>query len=191
VPMSTLHTDRLLLRLPEANDFEPLVAIHEHPDVVHFLGGNPKAGRTAAWRTLAQLCGHWTLRGYGPWIVVEQATGEVIGRVGLWNPEGWPGIELGWVIRRSHWGGGLATEAARAALRWAWDHVDSDHIISIIQPGNVRSIRVAEKLGERLERQDVMDGSSVCIYGVSRRETDLNAPGEPKRDPRTGTHDDA
>jgi RimJ/RimL family protein N-acetyltransferase len=112
--------------------------------------------------------GHWTLRGYGPWVVEESATGAVIGRVGLWNPEGWPGIEIGWVIHHARWGHGFATEAARAALGWAWDHVDTDHIISIIEPGNVRSIRVAEKIGEQYEATDFLDGKTVAIYGVHR-----------------------
>jgi RimJ/RimL family protein N-acetyltransferase len=84
------------------------------------------------------------------------------------DPEGWPGLELGWVIRRSCRGNGFATEAARAALQWTWDHVDTDHIISIIQPDNARSIRVAEKIGERFERAHVMSETDVHIYGVGR-----------------------
>jgi RimJ/RimL family protein N-acetyltransferase len=166
--MPEIRTERLLLRLPRANDLDPLIEIHEHPDVVRFLSGNPASGRPGAWRTLAMFVGHWTLRGYGPWVVEESATGAVIGRVGLWNPEGWPGIEIGWVIHHARWGHGFATEAARAALGWAWDHVDTDHIISIIEPGNVRSIRVAEKIGEQYEATDFLDGKTVAIYGVHR-----------------------
>lgn len=166
--MRGILTDRLLLRLPDAGDLDPLIEIHEHPDVVRFLSGNAAAGRPGAWRTLAMFSGHWNLRGYGPWVVVERATGEVIGRVGLWNPEGWPGIEIGWVVRRARWDHGFATEAAQAALAWAWQHVATDHIISIIAPDNARSIRVAEKLGERFERPYVLDGKDVAIYGVRR-----------------------
>jgi RimJ/RimL family protein N-acetyltransferase len=168
--MSAINTERLLLRLPRASDLDPLIQVHEHPDVVRFLSGNPTAGRAAAWRTVAMFSGHWTLLGYGPWVVEECATGEVIGRVGLWNPEGWPGLEMGWVIRHDRWGHGFATEAAHAAFEWAWQHVDTDHIISIIQPDNARSIRVAEKLGERFERQDVLDGKGIAIFGIHRGE---------------------
>jgi len=100
--------------------------------------------------------------------VTEKSTGQVLGRVGLWNPEGWPGLELGWVIRPSRWGNGFATEAALAALQWSWDHVETDHIISIIQPDNARSIRVAEKIGERFERAHVMNERDVHIYGIVR-----------------------
>jgi RimJ/RimL family protein N-acetyltransferase len=166
--MQTIETTRLLLRLPRASDLDPLIRIHEHPEVVRFLTGNPAAGRQGAWRTLAMFSGHWNLRGYGPWVVEERTSGGVIGRVGLWNPEGWPGIELGWVVDHARWGEGFATEAAHAALDWAWQHVDTDHIISIIAPDNIRSLRVAEKLGERFERHDVLDGKGVAIYGISR-----------------------
>jgi RimJ/RimL family protein N-acetyltransferase len=93
----------------------------------------------------------------------------VIGRVGPWHPEGWPGIELGWIIRRSRWGNGFATEAAQAALEWIWQSVDeADHVISMIQPHNSRSIRVAEKIGETLERTEAINGSVVHVYGIRR-----------------------
>jgi RimJ/RimL family protein N-acetyltransferase len=114
------------------------------------------------------LVGHWHLRGYGHWTVVEKATGEVIGRVGLWYPEGWPGIDLGWIVRRSRWGHGFATEATRAALDWAWEHVDTDHIISFIEPDNTRAVRVAEKVGMTYERSDVLNGMGVQVYGIHR-----------------------
>ena len=86
-------------------------------------------------------------------------------------PSRWPGLELGWVIRRSCWGNGFATEAARAALQWTWNNVDTEHIISIIQPDNARSIRVAEKIGERFERAHVMSERDVHIYGLARPTT--------------------
>jgi RimJ/RimL family protein N-acetyltransferase len=164
-----LMTPRLQLRLPQASDAAPLMEIHDDPEVIkHLLLGTVAEGLTKAWRNVAMMIGHWHLRGYGQWTVLHGTTGEVIGRVGLWNPEGWPGLELGWIIRRSLWGKGFATEAAEAALRWAWDNVATDHIISIIQPDNVRSIRVAEKLGERFEREDIVNGTDVHIYGIGR-----------------------
>lgn len=167
--MTTVETSRLRLRPLQASDAEPFMEIHQDPEVIKYvlLGAAP-GGITVAWRNIAMMIGHWHLRGYGPWAVSEKSTGQVIGRVGLWNPEGWPGIELGWIIRRSHWDHGFATEASRAALEWAWENVDTDHIISVIQPDNARSIRVAEKIGERFERADVLNDANVHIYGVLR-----------------------
>jgi RimJ/RimL family protein N-acetyltransferase len=143
--------------------------IHQDPEVIkNVLLTAPPGGITVAWRNIAMMIGHWHLRGYGQWTVVEKTSGQVIGRVGLWNPEGWPGIELGWIIRRSRWGHGFATEAAQAALEWAWNNVEADHIISIIQPDSLASIHVAEKIGERFERADTLNGVDVHVYGVRR-----------------------
>ena len=170
--MDIIDTSRLRLRLPETSDAEPMIEIHLDPEAIKNVlltgGPSPPGELRVAWQNIAMMIGHWHLRGYGQWVVVEKASGEVIGRVGLWNPEGWPGIELGWIIRRSRWGHGFATEAARAALEWAWDNIHTDHIISIIQPDSLPSIRVAEKIGERFERADSLNGASVHIYGVRR-----------------------
>ena len=167
--MRTIETRRLLLRLPDASDAEPLLDIHEHPDVIKYvLSGASPGGITGAWRSIATMLGHWQMRGYGQWTVVEKASNEIVGRVGLWNPEGWPGIELGWITRRSRWGQGFATEAAAASLEWAWRHVDTDHIISIIQNDNVASIRVAEKIGERYERDVEIMVGPVGLYSLDK-----------------------
>ncbi len=167
--MTTIETERLRLRPLCSKDAGPFLEIHQHPEVIQYLSliGTP-GDLAVAWRNIALMVGHWQLRGYGPWAVTEKDTGLVIGRVGLWNPEGWPGIEMGWVIRHSHWGHGYATEAARAALEWAWANVATDHIISIIQPDNTRSVRVAEKIGERYEGEEPWHGSVAHIYGIRR-----------------------
>lgn len=167
--MHTIETPRLVLRLPQEADAQALLEIHEHPDVAKYLvtGGAP-GGITAAWRSIATMLGHWQMRGYGHWTVVDRSTSEVVGRVGLWNPEGWPGVELGWITRRSRWGEGLATEAARASLEWAWLYTNADHIISLIDGDNLASIRVAEKIGEMLEQTDERNGTPVHTYGVYR-----------------------
>lgn len=168
----TIETPRLLLRLPDESDAQPLMEIHQDPEVIKFVTMTaPPGGITVAWRNVAMMIGHWHLRGYGQWTVVEKTSGEIIGRVGPFNPEGWPGVELTWVIRRSHWGAGLATESARAALAWTWNAVAADEIISVIRPDNLRSIRVAEKLGERYERTEVVNGDLMHVYVIHRADS--------------------
>jgi RimJ/RimL family protein N-acetyltransferase len=168
-PVTERETPRLLLRPPVPDDLDPYIEIHEDPEVKKQVTVQTSAvGRTAAWRMLAMLIGHWHILGYGQWTVIEKATGQVVGRVGLWNPAGWPGLELGWVIRRSRWGLGFATEAAREGLRFAFDAVGADHVISMIQSDNDRSIRVAEKIGERFERESSLDGAPMLVYGLTR-----------------------
>lgn len=113
--------------------------------------------------------GHWQMRGYGHWAVEEKATGRMIGRLGFLNPEGWPGFEIGWTLARHAWGKGYAIEGAQTALRYAFDNLDQPHVISLIAPGNMRSISVAERLGERLEgRTKLLDQWDVLIYGIHR-----------------------
>ena len=169
-----IETPRLVLRLPDASDAQSFMEIHQDPEVLKYVTvtGTP-GGITVAWRNVAMIVGHWHLRGYGQWAVVEKASGQVIGRVGLFNPEGWPGLELTWVIGRSRWGCGFATESARAALHWAWGAVDTDRIVSMIRPDNARSIRVAEKLGERFERADEMNGETVHVYAIQRESSNV------------------
>jgi RimJ/RimL family protein N-acetyltransferase len=167
--MIVLETPRLILRPLVSDDAAPFLEIHEDPEVSRFVTlGSPPGGLAGAWRNVAMMLGHWTLRGYGPWTVVERASGLVVGRAGFWNPEGWPGLEIGWVVRRSHWGRGFATEAAMAALEWLWAGTPVDHVISIIQPANHRSIRVALKIGERFERESTLHGVPVHVYGMAR-----------------------
>lgn len=165
----TIDTPRLILRVPLGSDARALLEIHEHPEAIKFVTTGPaRRGLAGAWSNVATMIGHWHLRGYGQWTVIERATDQIIGRVGLWSPDGWPGVELGWIIRYSRWGNGFATEAAQAALDWAWTHAPADHIISLIQPSNTPSIRVAEKIGERLERHEVVNDETMLIYGIAR-----------------------
>ena len=173
MPILPIETARLLLRLPETADARPLMEIIWDAEVVELKQvtlTEPPGGIEMAERNVAQTLRHWQSQGYGQWTVVEKASGHVIGLVGLQNPKGWPGVELAWIIHRSRWGHGFATEAARAALRWAWEQTDLDHIISLINAGDLRSMRVATKIGERFERADVdpIHGEPIHVYGIRR-----------------------
>jgi len=77
--------------------------------------------------------------------------------------------------RPSHWScrNGFATESAHAALQWAWGTVDTDRIVSMIRPDNARSIRVAEKLGEKFERADDINGEAIHVYAIHRRSSSV------------------
>jgi RimJ/RimL family protein N-acetyltransferase len=144
----TIETERLILRDWRPDDLEAVARMSADPEWAAFMfpGGKP-ATRADAWRGMAMFIGHKVLRGYTMFVVEEKETGEFIGRVGPWKPEGWPDLEIGWGIDRSRWGRGYAIEAARAAAAWVHENVGVDHAIHLIDPGNARSIRVAEKLG--------------------------------------------
>jgi len=166
VAMISLETDRLLLRPFQESDLDAYATMTADPEVMRFMDG--PQDRTTAWRSMAGCLGHWVLRGYGLWAVEERASGQLIGRIGLINPEGWPGLEVGWLLARPHWGQGYATEGARAALGHAFDIQQADHVISLINPQNAASIRVAERLGERFERKIEFFGGETLVYGIDR-----------------------
>ncbi|MDQ1381638.1 MAG: hypothetical protein QOJ71_2357 [Actinomycetota bacterium] len=166
VPVPELRTDRLVLRAFAQGDFEPFARIVSDPEVVRYLDDGLPISRQECWRGLALFIGHWQLRGYGWWAVEDRRTGDFLGRIGLYNPEGWPGIEIGWLLRRDAWGTGLATEGAAAALTFAFDVIRADHVISLIDPRNTRSIRVAEKLGETYEQRLQHNNRNLLVYGT-------------------------
>jgi RimJ/RimL family protein N-acetyltransferase len=160
----TLSTARLTLRGWRADDAGPYAAIAGDPEIMRYVGG--ALDPPDAWRQLALFAGHWVLRGYGLWAV--ERDGELVGRIGLWRPDGWPGLEVGWLLARPAWGHGYATEAARAAIEWAWAELEDDQLISIIDPCNTASVRVAERLGMRPLREDALRGHAVVIHGLER-----------------------
>jgi RimJ/RimL family protein N-acetyltransferase len=163
-----LETERLILReWREETDFDTYAAMMADPDVMRYLIGQP-APRFEAWRSMAVMVGHWTLRGYGHWAVEERATGRFVGRIGFLYPDGWPAFEIGWTLAREHWGKGFATEGGRRALSFAFDELGRDHVISLIHPDNAASIAVATRLGETLEGETDLMGLPVQVYGVSR-----------------------
>ena len=166
----SLETERLVLRMFRESDTDAYAEMVGDPEVMRFLGGGQPVPRAEAWRNMAMVLGHWHLRGYGMWAVEEQASGELVGRVGCWRPEGWPGLEVGWTLRRRFWGRGYATEAARASVAYAFEALDQTRVISLIAPENVNSIRVAERLGEKPEGEWDVFGTKVIIYAVGREE---------------------
>src|SRR4051812_41537360 len=115
-PMVTLETDRLTLRMLRETDLDGYAEMCADPEGMRYLGDGQPFARPMAWRNLGMMVGHWSLRGYGNWAAEERSSGVFVGRIGFWNPEGWPGFEIGWTLRRSFWGRGYATEGARVAL---------------------------------------------------------------------------
>ncbi len=168
-----LETERLVLRGLTAEDFEPLAAFMADPEVVRYLTGEPQS-RADAWRGLAAALGHWHLRGYGVWAVERKSDRAFMGRVGMINPEGWPGLEIGWTLGRPYWGHGYATEAARAAMAYGFATQPVDRLISCIDPDNVASQAVAKRLGESKGERTVLRASAkdftVDIWSIARRE---------------------
>jgi RimJ/RimL family protein N-acetyltransferase len=140
----TLTTPRLTLRAPCSEDFDTFAAFFAS-DRAEFVGG--PATEEQSWRMLAAELGHWHLRGYGRWAVEETASGTFAGIIGLWNPLGWPEPEIGWDLMGGFESRGYATEAAQAALAYAYDTLGWSTAISLVAPTNHASRGVAKRMG--------------------------------------------
>lgn len=170
--MPVVHTERLVLRGLTDDDLDAWARLQADPRIAGWLGGQPQ-DREDAWRTLALFVGHWALRGHGQWAMVERATGALLGRVGLWQPEGWPGLEVGWMVDADRWGEGFATEGGRASVDWAFTRLDVDEVISITTAHNLASRRVMAKLGLRDTGTIVhVRGHDQVCYRIRREEWD-------------------
>jgi RimJ/RimL family protein N-acetyltransferase len=166
--MVTLETERLILRMFRLSDAEAYAAMCADPEVMKFLADGKPQNTFEAWRSMAFLVGHWQLLGYGHFALEEKSTGRLVGRAGFLNPAGWPGFEIGWTLAREFWGRGYATEGAQRALKYAFEDLDRDHVISLIDPKNTPSIRVAERLGEKVEGKTELFNREILIYGIDR-----------------------
>ena len=148
-----IETDRLLLRGWRESDVQAVATISFDEESTRFLGGVSKP-----WEPFRAVCGfvgHWQFRGFGFFAVEEKATGECLGWCGCWRPDGWPGNEIGYGLLKSSCGKGIATEAATASLRWAYEHAGWESAISCIDADNIGSQSVARKLGATRAQQDV------------------------------------
>nr|WP_295667608.1 GNAT family N-acetyltransferase [Sphingomonas sp.] len=167
-----LHTERLILRRLEAADFDAWAAFCADPETMRFLGG--ALNRAVAWRAMATMAGAWDVRGFSMFSVIERTSGRWIGRIGPWQPEGWPGTEVGWGLSAEFAGKGYALEAASAAMDYAFDTLGWASAIHTIHPDNAASIALAKRLGSinqgRVTLPAPLQGSVVDAWGQSAAE---------------------
>ncbi|MBF9018265.1 MULTISPECIES: GNAT family N-acetyltransferase [unclassified Oceanispirochaeta] len=163
-----VETERLRLRGFVLSDFEELVKLNMNQDFVNFFGTGEVISRYESWNVLSMMVGHWQLREFGLWLVEDKISNTFIGRVGCWQPEGWPGVEVAWGISPSYWGKGYAPEAARASIEWAFSNISTNKLISVIHPENKASKRVAIKIGEKHTSTEIVNGKKSDIYTITR-----------------------
>jgi RimJ/RimL family protein N-acetyltransferase len=169
-----IETERLLLRKPRVEDARDLALAYADPEAMRFMGDGSTATLAEVESGVEQWLERWERWGLSLCSLERQEDGRVLGRAGflLWDPETWevPGdeTEIGWLLGREHWGQGYATEAALALRDWAFDERGLTRLISLIQPDNRPSIHVAEKIGERFERDVEVRGHPTRLYSLER-----------------------
>jgi RimJ/RimL family protein N-acetyltransferase len=160
----TIETDRLLLRLPGADDVEAYATMLADPEVNRFVGGAELAMPKNAFRALGWLIGHWHLRGYGPWIVTERESGALVGRAGGFYPPDWPAPEIAWTLARPFWGRGYALEAALAARAAVLEHLAPARLVSLVATENERSASLARRLGCTVAETTVIHDTPCIVF---------------------------
>jgi RimJ/RimL family protein N-acetyltransferase len=165
-----LETDRLRMRGHRVSDFEDCAAMWADPVVTRHTTGKPLS-REDVWARLLRYAGHWVLLGFGYWALEEKSTGNFVGELGFADLkrdikpslDGMP--EMGWILAPRAHGKGYATEATRAVIGWGDAHFEAAKMACIIDPGNLASIRVAEKCGFRELQRTTYKGLPTILFG--------------------------
>jgi RimJ/RimL family protein N-acetyltransferase len=169
-----IETDRLILRLPRPEDAADLAVAYADSETVRYIGDGSTATLAEVEEGIVQWLERWESWGMGLFSLERREDGRVVGRAGFlrWDPETWEvggdETELGWLLVREHWGRGYASEAALALRDWAFEEGGLTRLISLIQRENLRSIRIAEKLGEQHERDVEVRGKPCRLYSLER-----------------------
>lgn len=168
--METLETGRLRLRPFTSGDVDAYyVRISSDSDVMRYLpGGKPRTRDDAAW-VVSYFMKHAKLHGFGVWAIEDKTSGELIGHAGLEYIPGAGEVEIAYTLAKSHWGRGLATEAARASLSYGFESLNLSEIYALAFPQNTASQNVMRKLGMRDEGiTDRFYGESLACFHLTR-----------------------
>jgi RimJ/RimL family protein N-acetyltransferase len=169
VAVPRIETGRLELRGHRADDLRDCAGMWGDPDVTRFIGGKPFS-REEVWSKILRYAGHWTLLGFGYWVIADRVTGRFLGEAGFADfkrriePEfaGLP--EIGWALASLAQGAGIATEAVHAIAAWGDQHFGNTTTVCLIHPDNTGSIRVAQKCGYREFRRTTYKEQPTILF---------------------------
>lgn len=173
--MLILETKRLILRHQVPADLDALWALYCDPEVTRYIPDAPRTLDEAREELEWFMNGHPKHPNLGLWATIHKGAGEFIGRCGLlpwalpWTIDGVPEVEVAYTLARRYWGQGLASEAAQAILQYGFEQLHLPRLICLVDPHNIASQRVAEKIGMTLEREvDGIDGDNLptLIYAA-------------------------
>jgi RimJ/RimL family protein N-acetyltransferase len=168
VSVPVIETARLRLRGHTVADLAPCVAMWSDPNVTRFIGGKPSTEQQT-WMRLLAYVGHWSLMGFGYWVIEERNSKEFVGEIGFADfkrdiaPAMRESPELGFALASAWHGKGYATEAVRAVVTWADAHQRFQKTVCLINPENLASLRVVEKCGYRLFEQGAYNGQPTLF----------------------------
>lgn len=165
--MIDLTTERLKFRQWQTDDFEAFAQYFADDANARYVGGQKT--KEEAWRLMATYVGHYQLRGFGYIAIEDKNTQKLVGCVGLWKSEPWPELELGYWLLPEMQGKGYAFEAAQAVRNYAFEVLNEDTLVSYIDPANLPSQKLAERLGGVHEKDiELLDFGLHRVYRYSK-----------------------
>lgn len=168
--MVEIETERLLLRMFRPDDLDDLARMFSDPQVMKYVGDGNTVSREETRKALESIIKHWQTHGFGRWVAEDLSSHEFLGFGGLRSLLGTP--EVVYHFATPQWGRGLATELARASLRFGFEERSFDRIVAIAKPKNLASIHVMEKLGMRYQMETSYYSIEVIQYEITRLEFD-------------------
>ena len=165
-----LETQRLHLRHFVPADLDQLFAFYSDPDVVRYIPDAPRTHEETKEELEWFLNGHPRFPELGLWATILKETGQFIGRCGLlpWVIDGQQEVEVAFALAKTYWGQGLATEATRGIVQYAFEHLHVSRLICVIDHDNQGSIRVATKLGMTFEKEARDEYGPFLVYAMNR-----------------------
>ncbi len=157
----TLETNRLILLGPTAEaypNFKATFASYRS----RFMGG--PLNTYESWMLFAAEIGHWQVRGFGMWMIHDKVSDETYGMAGGWQPAGWPEAEIAWIIWPGAAGKGYALEATNATRDYFYKTLGWETAVSYIDPKNLDSIRLAERLGATKDHKAATVDGNDAVY---------------------------
>lgn len=190
--MTTLVTDRLLLRRLTPADAPALHRVTGDPEVMRYWHPGPDRDVAETRARIREIDDHWAAHGFGDWAIVarrDEATAgpaahgrpeidDLVGFAGLHHIAGMREVNVGYALARSHWGRGLGTEVARAVLAYGFETVRLGEIVAVMDPRNVASIGLAGRCGLTLRDEILWMGKPRLVYAVARGEWEVRRGGE-------------
>lgn len=179
VAVPVIETQRLRLRGHRFDDLGDCVSLWSNPAVTRFIGGKPSTEQQT-WARLLAYIGHWSILGFGYWVIEEKDTKHFVGEIGFADfkrdidasMRGVP--EIGFALAPAYHGRGYATEGVQAVLAWGDTNLPSRRTVCMINPQNLASVRVVQKFGYEIFTQT--EFSDQPILFLEREAHDDAAP---------------
>lgn len=165
-----IETARLRLRPLVPRDLDAIHRVWTDPEVRRYLWDGEEVSREAAAGVISDSAAYFESRGLGLFVIIHRESDELVGFCGFWRFEDGADFELAYGIAPRCWGMGLATEAARAAIRYGFEEAGLERIVASADTPNAASLRVMENAGMKYTKREVHEGRDTTYYAISRED---------------------